>query len=166
VIGPVGGGMGAVIAAFGERWTAVAAVRFADLAALVVPALTLSVLLSIDTLKTCVVVDALTRSRHNSNRELIGQGAGNFASALIGGMPGSGTMGATLVNVNSGGRTRLSGLMEGVFVLAAFVPVRELDRMGAHQRARRDPLRRRLSHVRLEHLPPAPAAVHDARFFA
>jgi SulP family sulfate permease len=121
VIGPVGGGMGAVIAAFGERWTAVAAVRFADLAALVVPALTLSVLLSIDTLKTCVVVDALTRSRHNSNRELIGQGAGNFASALIGGMPGSGTMGATLVNVNSGGRTRLSGLMEGVFVLAAFV---------------------------------------------
>jgi len=46
---------------------------------------------------------------------------GNLASALIGGMPGSGTMGATLVNVNSGGRTRLSGLMEGIFVLAAFV---------------------------------------------
>jgi SulP family sulfate permease len=121
VIGPVGGGLGAVVAAFGERWTSLTAVRIADLAALVVPALTLSVLLSIDTLKTCVVVDTLTRSRHNSNRELIGQGVGNLASALIGGMPGSGTMGATLVNVNSGGRTRLSGVLEGVFVLAAFV---------------------------------------------
>ena len=121
VIGPVGGGLGAVAAAFGERWSAVTAVRFADLSALLVPALTLSVLLSIDTLKTCVVMDVLTRSRHNSNRELIGQGAGNLASALLGGMPGSGTMGATLVNVNSGGRTRLSGLLEGVFVLAAFV---------------------------------------------
>jgi len=121
VIGPVGGGLGAVLAAFGERFSAVAAVRISDLGALLVPALTLSVLLSIDTLKTCVVMDALTRSRHNSNRELIGQGAGNLASALIGGMPGSGTMGATMVNVNSGGRTRLSGLLEGVFVLAAFV---------------------------------------------
>ena len=121
VIGPVGGGMGAVVAAFGERWSTFATVRIADFGTLLVPALTPSVLLSIDTLKTCVAVDALPRSRHNSNRELIGQGSGNLASALIGGMPGSGTIGATLVNVNSGGRTRLSGLLEGVFVLAAFV---------------------------------------------
>jgi SulP family sulfate permease len=121
VLGPMGGGLGAVVAGFGDRWSAVAEVRFADLGNLLVPALTLSVLLSIDTLKTCVVVDTLTRSRHDSNRELIGQGAGNIASALIGGMPGSGMMGATLVNVNSGGCTRLSGLLEGVFVLAAFV---------------------------------------------
>ena len=121
VIGPVGGGAGAVLAEFGTRGSALAALRFSDLRALAMPALTLSVLLSIDTLKTCVVVDALTRSRHNSNRELIGQGAGNLASALLGGMPGSGTMGATLVNVNSGGRTRLSGVLEGAFVLAAFL---------------------------------------------
>ncbi len=121
VIGPVGGGVGAVVTAFGERWSSLAAVRPADFGLLLVPALTLSVLLSIDTLKTCVVVDTLTRSRHNSDRELIGQGAGNIASALLGGMPGSGTMGATLVNVNSGGRTRLSGVLEGVFVLGAFV---------------------------------------------
>jgi SulP family sulfate permease len=121
VLGPMGGGLGAVVAGFGDRWSAFAEVRLADLGNLLVPALTLSVLLSIDTLKTCVVVDTLTRSRHDSNRELIGQGAGNIASALIGGMPGSGMMGATLVNVNSGGCTRLSGLLEGVFVLAAFV---------------------------------------------
>ncbi len=121
VIGPVGGGAGAVFAGIGARGSVLAALHFSDLAALAMPALTLSVLLSIDTLKTCVVVDALTRTRHNSNRELIGQGAGNLASALLGGMPGSGTMGATLVNVNSGGCTRLSGVLEGVFVLAAFL---------------------------------------------
>ncbi len=86
-----------------------------------VPALTLAVLLSIDTLKTCVVIDAMTRSRHDSNRELIGQGLGNIASALIGGIPGAGTMGASLVNVSSGGTTKLSGLMAGVFSLAAFL---------------------------------------------
>jgi SulP family sulfate permease len=121
VIGPVGGGAGLVFSEFAGRCSAVTALHFSDLGAVLVPALTLSVLLSVDTLKTCVVVDALTRSRHDSNRELIGQGAGNLASALIGGMPGAGTMGATLVNVQSGGRTRLSGVIEGVCVLAAFL---------------------------------------------
>ncbi len=121
VIGPVGGGLSAVFSAFAERGAALLSLRAADVQALLMPALTLSVLLSIDTLKTCVVVDALTRSRHNSNRELIGQGAGNLAAALVGGLPGAGTMGATLVNVESGGRTRASGVLEGVFVLVAFV---------------------------------------------
>ncbi len=121
VIGPVGGGAGLVFSEFAGRCSAVTALHFTDLGVIIVPALTLSVLLSVDTLKTCVVVDALTRSRHNSNRELIGQGAGNLASALIGGMPGSGTMGATLVNVQSGGRTRLSGAIEGACVLAVFL---------------------------------------------
>ena len=121
VIGRLSGGPGSVVATVADRWTALGALNYAALRELLMPALTLSVLLSIDTLKTCVVVDALTRSRHNSNRELIGQGAGNVASALLGGMPGAGTMGATLVNVNSGGQTRLSGVMEGVFVLAAFL---------------------------------------------
>lgn len=66
-----------------------------------IPALTLSTLLSIDTLKTCVAIDSMTRSRHNSNREIVGQGIGNLICALVGGMPGAGTMGATLVNVSS-----------------------------------------------------------------
>ena len=88
---------------------------------MLMPALTLSVLLSMDTLKTCVVVDALTRTRHNSNRTLLGQGLGNLASALAGGVPGAGMMGATLVSVTSGGQTRLSGILEAVFVFVAFV---------------------------------------------
>jgi sulfate permease, SulP family len=88
--------------------------------------------LSIDTLKTCVVLDALTHSRHNSDRELMGQGIGNLVSFLAGGIPGAGTMGPTLVNVTSGGRTPRSGLIEGIFVvmtlfllsqLVAWVPI-------------------------------------------
>lgn len=90
-----------------------------ELYAMLGPALTLSVLLSIDTLKTCVVTDSITRSRHDSNRELRGQGAGNISSALFGGMPGAGTLGATMVSLASGGRTRLAGVLEGAFALAA-----------------------------------------------
>ncbi|MSU24035.1 MAG: cyclic nucleotide-binding domain-containing protein [Opitutus sp.] len=119
VIGPVGGGGAALFAGFTSPWAMFHGVSAGELRALVVPALTLSILLSVDTLKTCVVVDALSRSRHDSNRTLLGQGAGNFASALLGGMPGAGTMGATLVNLESGGRTRRSGLIAGGCVLAA-----------------------------------------------
>ncbi len=81
------------------------------------PALTLSVLLSIDTLKTCVVTDSIVRTRHNSNRELTGQGAGNIVSALLGGMPGAGTLGATMVSLASGGKTRAAGIIEGALAL-------------------------------------------------
>ncbi|HJX35176.1 MAG TPA: SulP family inorganic anion transporter, partial [Desulfatiglandales bacterium] len=88
---------------------------------ILVPALTLSVLLSIDTLKTCVVLDALTRSRHKSDQELIGQGIGNLVTFLAGGIPGAGTMGPTLINVTSGGRTARSGVIEGVLVVMTLV---------------------------------------------
>ena len=121
VIGPVGGSVATIFAGLHGPWAALTGLNLADLSALAVPALTLSVLLSVDTLKTAVVVDALTRTRHNSDRALLGQGAGNLAAALLGGMPGSGTMGPTLVNLESGGRTRWAGLLEGLFVLAAFL---------------------------------------------
>ena len=92
-----------------------------DLALVWQTALALSALLSIDTLKTCVVLDALTRGRHNSNRELTGQGIANLAAFVTGGMAGAGTMGPTLVNVTSGGTTRWSGTVEGVFVVLAIL---------------------------------------------
>lgn len=120
VIGP--------IQASGSLWDAAAAravalpeVRLADVALVFSSALTLAVLLSIDTLKTGVVLDALTHRRHDSNRELLAQGSANFAAFLAGGMPGAGTMGATLVNVTSGGRTPWSGVLAGVFALLAFL---------------------------------------------
>ncbi len=120
VVGSLGGG-GSFTEAMALRWQAMSVMQFDQLMHIIIPALTLAVLLSIDTLKTCVVIDALTRTRHNSNRELIGQGMGNVASAIIGGMPGAGTMGATLVNLSSGAVSRYSGIFEGVLALIAFV---------------------------------------------
>jgi len=96
-------------------------ISVSDLSLVWQSALALSALLSIDTLKTCVVLDALTRGRHNSNRELTGQGIANLAAFVSGGMAGAGTMGPTLVNVTSGGTTRWSGTLEGVFVILAIV---------------------------------------------
>jgi len=91
------------------------------LSKLIVPVISLGVLLSIDTLKTCVVLDVLTGTRHNSNRELFGQGIANITSAIFGGVPGAGTMGGTLVNIYSGGKTRLSSILEGIFSLAVLL---------------------------------------------
>lgn len=121
VIGSLGGAGAGFFNTFASRWKAIGALGLPDLLAMGVPALTLAVLLSIDTLKTCVVLDTLTRSRHDSNRELLGQGLGNLASAAIGGMPGAGQMGATMVNISSGGTTRKSGLIEGALSLVAFL---------------------------------------------
>ncbi|MBM4362275.1 MAG: SulP family inorganic anion transporter, partial [Deltaproteobacteria bacterium] len=121
VVGPIGGGGGSVFAELPTRLLALPQIPGALVADLVAAAATLSVLLSMDTLKTGVVVDALTRSRHDSNRELRGQGAANLASALLGGVPGAGTMGATLVSVSSGGRTRRAGLVAGATSLVAYV---------------------------------------------
>jgi SulP family sulfate permease len=121
VIGPLGGGGASFTDALSGRWQAMSALELDTLKLLIFPALTLAGLLSIDTLKTCLVLDALTRSRHNSNRELIGQGLGNISSSIIGGMPGAGTMGATLVNLSSGGSSRFSGVMEGALALVAFL---------------------------------------------
>ncbi len=117
VIGPVETA-GSLPGAVRDRAGTLLQVRMADLQLVFVPALTLSLLLSIDTLKTGVVLDALTRRRHNSNRELLGQGAANAVAFMVGGMPGSGTMGPTLVNLASGGRTLKSGLVEGLLVVA------------------------------------------------
>ena len=121
VVGTLGSSDAGFFDAIAGRWGAVGSLDAGALADLLVPGITLAVLLSIDTLKTCVVTDALTRSRHNSDRELVAQGLGNLASLTIGGVPGAGTMGATLVNISSGGTTRLSGLAEGVLALIAFL---------------------------------------------
>jgi SulP family sulfate permease len=126
VVGPLGGANAGFLATMSSRWKAIGAFDLQQLKLVVTPALTLAVLLSIDTLKTCVVLDTLTRSRHNSNRELIGQGLGNLASTAIGGVPGAGQMGATLVNISSGGQTRRSGVIEGVLALIAFLVLGKL----------------------------------------
>ena len=72
----------------------------------------------IDSLMTSVIADNITKTKHNSNRELIGQGIGNMVSALIGGLPGAGATMRTVVNINAGGKTRLSGIIHGLLLAA------------------------------------------------
>jgi sulfate permease, SulP family len=112
---------GSLFDAITSQVSALREINFSTLKLIAVPSLALSVLLSIDTLKTCVTLDVLTRTRHNSNRELVGQGCGNLASFLLGGLPGAGSMGPTLINLTSGGRTPRAGIIEGVLVLLALL---------------------------------------------
>lgn len=104
-----------------DRFQSVQQTGLADLQVVAYSALALSALLSIDTLKTCIVLDALTKKRHDSNQELLGQGFANLLSFAAGGMPGSGTMGASLVNITSGGRKTQSGVIEGGLVVLAIL---------------------------------------------
>ena len=64
------------------------------------------------------MADSITGTRHKANRELIGQGIGNIASGLVGGLPGAGATMGTVVNIRAGGRTPLSGALRAVLVLA------------------------------------------------
>jgi len=89
-----------------------------DLPQLVQAALVLALLGSIDSLLTSLVADSITRTRHRSNRELIGQGIGNMVAGLIGGLPGAGATMRTVINVRSGGRTPLSGVIHALVLLA------------------------------------------------
>lgn len=88
--------------------------------------LVLAVLGSIDSLLTSVIADNMTKTKHNSNRELIGQGIGNMVAALFGGIPGAGATKGTVVNINNGGKTRLSGALHGTFLLAVLLGLSSL----------------------------------------
>jgi SulP family sulfate permease len=80
-------------------------------------ALTLALLGAIDSLLTSVVADNMTKTKHNPNKELVGQGIGNSIAALFGGIPGAGATIRTVVNINAGGKTKLSGMIAGVMLL-------------------------------------------------
>lgn len=84
-------------------------------------AITLAALGSIDSLLTSVIADNITKTKHSSNRELIGQGIGNAVAGLFGGVPGAGATKGTVVNINSGGTTRLSGTIHGLFLLVVLL---------------------------------------------
>jgi len=120
LVGPIGGGSGTLVSAVVPHVRALAEVSWSLAIKAVIPAATLAVLLSVDTLKTCVVLDVMGNTDHDPDRVLVGQGVANSLSSLLGGIPGAGTMGASLINVSSGGRTRGSGLIAGVLCLAAF----------------------------------------------
>jgi SulP family sulfate permease len=91
--------------------------QFGQISPYIFTALTLAFLGAIDSLLTAVVADNLTKTRHNPNKELMGQGIGNSVAAIFGGIPGAGATIRTVVNINSGGTTRLSGMIAAVLLL-------------------------------------------------
>ena len=99
------------------QWTLFTDFNLLEILPYVFTALTLSLLGAIDSLLTSVVADNLTKTRHLPNKELIGQGIGNSIGAIFGGLPGAGATIRTVVNIQSGGKTRLSGMIAGIVLL-------------------------------------------------
>ncbi len=107
----------------GDVPTGLPTLRFPELAPDVLvravqPAVIIALLGSIDSLLTSLVADSMTRTRHNPNRELVGQGIGNAVAGLIGGLPGAGATLGTVVNLRAGGRTPVSGALRAAILLA------------------------------------------------
>jgi SulP family sulfate permease len=99
------------------QWTLFSEFSFLEVLPYVFTALTLALLGAIDSLLTSVVADNLTKKRHLPNKELIGQGIGNSIAALFGGIPGAGATIRTVVNIQSGGKTKLSGMVAAIVLL-------------------------------------------------
>jgi SulP family sulfate permease len=88
-------------------------------------AFSLAMLGAIDSLLTSLIADNMTKTKHNPNKELIGQGIGNSVAAIFGGIPGAGATIRTVVNIQAGGKSKLSGMIAGVlllFILIALGP--------------------------------------------
>ncbi len=99
---------------------------FAAISPYLFTAITLALLGAIDSLLTSVVADNMTKTKHNPNKELVGQGIGNSIAAVFGGIPGAGATIRTVVNINAGGKTKLSGMIAGLlllFILLAIGPI-------------------------------------------
>ena len=80
-------------------------------------AFTIAILAAIESLLSCVVADSMVNSRHNSNAELVGQGIGNIASVLFGGIPATGAIARTAANAKNGGRTPVAGMVHAIVLL-------------------------------------------------
>ncbi|MFO8041008.1 MAG: SulP family inorganic anion transporter [Sodalinema sp.] len=108
-----------------------------DLQMMVIDAVMLGMLGSIDSLLTSVISDSITQYEHDSNKELMGQGVGNILSGFCGGLPGAGATMGTVVNIQAGGRTALSGMIHAVtllvfvFAAASFTEIVPLTVLGA-----------------------------------
>jgi len=88
---------------------------------LIPSAFTIAILAAIESLLSCVVSDGMISDRHNSNTELIAQGAGNIFSGLFGGIPATGAIARTAANVKNGGRTPVAGIVHALVLLLILV---------------------------------------------
>jgi sulfate permease, SulP family len=108
-IGEVPGGLPSLI---------VPSVSLQELPEVIQASFILALLGSIDTLLTSLIADSITRSRHDSDKELVGQGIGNAVAGLLGGLPGAGATMRTVVNVRAGGRTPMSGMLHALILFS------------------------------------------------
>ena len=99
------------------KWEIFSGFSFKNTTPYIFTALTLALLGAIDSLLTSVVADNMTKTKHSPNKELVGQGIGNSIAALFGGIPGAGATIRTVVNINAGGKTKLSGMIAGIMLL-------------------------------------------------
>ena len=90
------------------------------------PALVLAIIGSVETLLVALVADAMTRTRHKPNKEIVGQGIANIFSGMFGGLPGSGSPVPTVVNIRAGGRTRVSGVLVALILFTFLFQLGEL----------------------------------------
>lgn len=97
------------------------ALNFKMIQSILPDALTIAILAAIESLLSCVVADGMINGRHDSNTELIAQGAGNIASALFGGIPATGAIARTAANVKNGGRTPVAGMVHAAVLLLVLV---------------------------------------------
>lgn len=108
------------------EWRIFSEFSFSTISPFIFTAFTLALLGAIDSLLTSIVADNMTKTRHKPNQELIGQGIGNTVAAIFGGIPGAGATIRTVVNINAGGKTKLSGMIAGIlllFILLALGPL-------------------------------------------
>lgn len=108
------------------KWEIFTGFNFSSIVPYFFTGLTLALLGAIDSLLTSIVADNMTKTKHRPNKELVGQGIGNSIAAVFGGIPGAGATIRTVVNINSGGKTKLSGMIAGVmllFILLALGPI-------------------------------------------
>ena len=97
------------------------AISLTDMHLVLHGAAALAILGAIDSLLTSVVMDNITRTKHDSDKELFGQGIGNIVAGFFGGLPSAGATMRSVVNINAGGRTQLSGVLHSIFLLAVLM---------------------------------------------
>ena len=103
------------------KWEIFTSFSLSSITPYIFTALTLSLLGAIDSLLTSVVADNMTKTKHKPNKELVGQGIGNSIAAIFGGIPGAGATIRTVVNINAGGKTKLSGMIAGIMLLVIMI---------------------------------------------
>ena len=117
VLGEISASPSAIIANISHRWSLFPLLNIEALKTILVPAMTIMLLLSINTLNTCIILDGITYAHHNPKKELMVQGVGNIAASLFCGIPAAGILTSSVENIRSGGKTPASVIFVGITTL-------------------------------------------------